>query len=239
MLSKEENELLTRVGPGTPAGEMLQALLVAGSVQRGGEAERRAGQSEIVGGRVRAVSRRRRTTRAGRASLFASRHFAGIRQRRRQSAFAAATTVGSMTCRQLFGAAGGAGRQHIQRTHSASRLSCSRKPAVLIFAYIGPEPAPLLPELRFARARRRLPRGRRRRGILQLAAARREFLRRRALHRVACGRLSQHGNEAADDEMGTDPIRHQRNHLDRRSVKAAHYPFRLSLACASLCGARR
>ena len=34
MLSKEENELLTRVGPGTPAGRNAAPLLVAGRIQR-------------------------------------------------------------------------------------------------------------------------------------------------------------------------------------------------------------
>ena len=41
-------------------------------------------------------------------------------------------------------------------------------------------------------------------GVLQLAAARRKLRRRRAFDRAARRRLSEHGDEAADDEMGAD-----------------------------------
>ncbi len=69
---------------------------------------------------------------------------------------------------------------------------------------------------------------------MQLAATRREFFRRRAFHRVARGRLPQHGHEAADHQMGTDPSRHQRNHLGGRSDQAESNPLRFSRACEAL-----
>ena len=57
MLSKEENELLTRVGPGTPAGTMLRRYWWPVAFSEAVKAKGGAGQSEVVGGRVCAVSR--------------------------------------------------------------------------------------------------------------------------------------------------------------------------------------
>ena len=48
MLSKEENELLTRVGPGTPPGN-APPLLVAGGLQRACQRERQPGQIRLLG----------------------------------------------------------------------------------------------------------------------------------------------------------------------------------------------
>ena len=66
--------------------------------------------------------------------------------------------------------------------------------AGLIFAYVGPEPVPLLPsyDLLVREDGCRVVGGGRRN--LQLAAARRELRGRRALDRAACGGLSEHGD---------------------------------------------
>src|SRR6267142_2484475 len=65
-------------------GRDAAPLLVAGGVQRSGESQRRAGQSEVAGGRVCAVSRWSGTARTRRAPLFASRYVARIWPRRGQ-----------------------------------------------------------------------------------------------------------------------------------------------------------
>ena len=77
MLTKEENESLTRVGPGTPAGEMLRRywLPIAFINELKGRPLRRRILGEDL---VLFRDEQNRLGTVG-ASLFASRHFAGIR----------------------------------------------------------------------------------------------------------------------------------------------------------------
>ena len=73
-LSKEENDMLTQVGPGKPAGEMLrrywQPIGFANELQEQAEAEKNFGR------RCRLVSRRIWQVRRVGAALHAPRHFA-------------------------------------------------------------------------------------------------------------------------------------------------------------------
>ena len=199
MLSKEENELLTRVGPGTPAGAMLRRYWWPVAFSEAVKAKGGAGQSEVVGGRIRVVSRWRGTARTW------SRSIVRIAARRwnmaasKTMAFAVVITVGSTTFKAIVWSNLRSPAIALSKNALSIRHIMRTMPPDLIFAYVGPEPVPMLPnyDLLVREDGCRVVGGGRRK--LQLAAARRELGGRRAFDRAACGGLSEHGIEAADD----------------------------------------
>ncbi len=79
MMTQEENELMTRVGAGTPAGGMLRHYWWPVAFTDQVQAKAAPTKVTITGRRLRAVSRRRRQVGLGRTALFPSRHVVGVR----------------------------------------------------------------------------------------------------------------------------------------------------------------
>ena len=77
MLTKEENESLTRVGPGTPAGEMLRRYWHPIAFVQ--ELKNPADPETNFGRRFGALSRRAKSAGITGVAVLASRNLAGIR----------------------------------------------------------------------------------------------------------------------------------------------------------------
>ena len=145
MLSKEENEFLTRVGPGTPAGEMLRRYWWPVSFSEAVKSQAAPVKITLLAEDFVLFRDGEGQSRLGCAALFPSRHVVGIRPGRKKRAYAAAITAGSGTCAAIVWNS----RRSPPIARSKQRV---KHPAYhaqdaggLIFAYIGPEPAPLLP----------------------------------------------------------------------------------------------
>ncbi len=87
MLSPEDNELVTRIGPGTPMGAVLRRYWIPALVAAGiGGARRRAGARAIARRKAPRVSRQSRPGRPRRRILSASPRLAVVRAQRRNRA---------------------------------------------------------------------------------------------------------------------------------------------------------
>ena len=146
MATQEQNERLTRVGPGTPMGNLLAALLAAG--RHRGRAGTRAGAEGALLGEDLTLFR----TERGEYGLIDDRC-----PHRCMSLEYGIPEEGGLRCAYhgwLFDAKGHCLEQPFEdrripkaatRTRSRSRPIRCEELGGLVFAYLGPEPAPLLP----------------------------------------------------------------------------------------------
>ena len=154
MLSREDNELLTRVGPGTPCGESAAALLDAGLPGRRAH-RRQAEEARAHAGRGSgAVPRRQGPARARRRAMRPSPRLALLRLRRGGRAALPLSRLEIRRRRQMHRAALRAGG------HAAMQEACQRAYPVqqlagILFAYIGPEAGAAAAALGNAGAQRR------------------------------------------------------------------------------------
>ena len=87
MLRKEQNDLLTQTGPGTPMGRMFRMLLAAGAAGRGAARERMpAGAGEAALGAAAGLARHARPPGADRRVLRPPRRLAVVRPQRAERA---------------------------------------------------------------------------------------------------------------------------------------------------------
>ncbi len=110
MLSKEENELLTRVGPGTPAGTMLRRYWWPVAFSETVKAKGAPVKVKLLGEEFAMFRDGAGQTRTRRSPLFASRYFARIWPRRGQWHSLLLSRMALRHSRQLFGATCGARR---------------------------------------------------------------------------------------------------------------------------------
>ena len=185
-MDKAENELLTRVGPGTPM-VVSAPLLVAGLVHPA--SDRQAGAGAFARRRPGSLSRSQGQARLDRALLRASPRLVGIRPRRRARHPLLLSRLEIRSQRAMHRDAARARRQPPQGWREACGLRRHRggRPRLRLSRA---EAGAGFPALGFAGARSRPHRRRRRRGILQLATARREH-RRPASSRAPRRGLSQ------------------------------------------------
>ena len=155
---------MTRVGRGTPMGELLRRYWfpVAASV---GARGRRGPAGPAPRRGPGALPHHRRRTRAARRALPASRRLARLRRRRRRLAALRLPRLALRPRRRLP-------RDAVAAASSSRRCASARGPRAyraqelggLVFAYLGPEPAPLLPRYDLfvwtGRAARHRPRAR-------------------------------------------------------------------------------
>ena len=142
-LSVAENELITRVGPGTPGGEMMRRYwhpIGFTSELKGRPLRRRLLGEDLVlfrddHGQLGILD----------SALPASRHVTGVRPYRRRRPALLLSRLAVQHRGQDSANARRARGQHLQRAHQAKSLQGSKKLGGIIFAYLGPEPAPLLP----------------------------------------------------------------------------------------------
>ena len=145
MLTKEENERLTRVGPGTPCGELLRRYWQPGLLRGRAHRERPKQAREDHGRGAGRLPRRAAATTAASAEHCAHR---GV------SLYYGFVEDCGIRCayhgwkydadRAVPGAAVRADGQHLQGARAAARLS-GAEAGGLLFVYMGPAPAPLLP----------------------------------------------------------------------------------------------
>ena len=141
-LSKEENEMLTRVGPGTPAGEMLRRYWQP--IGFAGELQDKPKRRRILGEDVVCFATSRESWCAGFA-LHASRHVAWSSAISKTAGCAAVITAGFTTSKAKFW-------KRPANLLASTFKERVRQPAYqaqdfggVIFVYMGPAPAPLLP----------------------------------------------------------------------------------------------
>ena len=109
MMTQEENELMTRVGAGTPAGGNAAALLVAGGVYRPVTGQAAPTKVTLLAEDFVLFRDGERQAGLGRAALFPSRHVVGVRAGRRERHSLLLPWLALGCARQLPGSAGGAG----------------------------------------------------------------------------------------------------------------------------------
>ena len=211
MLTKEENELMTRIGPGTPAGEMLRRYWWPVAFTEVVRPEARPTKVKLLGQEF--VLFRDGSGKLGLLELHCSHRGTSLE-------FGRVEKNGIRCCYHgwLYDRAGKCLEQPAEPEGSTFKDALNIRRFTLRTPVVSSSPMSVR-SLRhccpiticwcakMAAAWSAAARS------LRLAAARGEFLRRRAFHRVACSRLSQYGNEAADDEMGNHRARHQGNHL--------------------------
>ena len=96
-LTQEENDFLTRVGPGQPAGELLRRYWYPVAIAQDLTDEQPTQFVRAAGRRPRAVPRQARARRPARRPLRPPRRLPLLRPRRRARDLAAPTTAGSTT----------------------------------------------------------------------------------------------------------------------------------------------
>jgi len=122
MLTRERNELLTRVGRGTPCGELLRRywhpVAAAGELTQGKPIK----AVKILGEEL--VVYRDKRGQHGLVGEHCPHRLASLAYGRvDDEGFVARITAGNLTVRQMPGAAGGAGKQHVQGPDQTCRLS--------------------------------------------------------------------------------------------------------------------
>jgi len=140
MLNKDENELFMRVGPGTAMGELMRRYWHA------------VGCSELVGAkpqRTKVLGEELLLYRAENGNVVlmdlrcAHRRVALDHGALRASAFAVRITAGSTTARDNASSSRPSPKQLVQRQGAPLELRVQEYSGI-VFAYLGPEPAPLL-----------------------------------------------------------------------------------------------
>ena len=129
MLTQEENELMTRVGPGKPAGEMLRRYWWPVAFTDQVQAKAAPTKVTLLARRLCAVSRRRRQVGIGGVALFPSRHVVGVRPGRRATAFAAAIMAGCGTRAAIAWTNRRSRPTALSKSGSSIRLFMRRMPA--------------------------------------------------------------------------------------------------------------
>ena len=142
-MTPEENEMLTRVGPGTPGGEMLRRYWWPVWFEE--KIENKPIMVRLLGEDLRPVPRRQRQDRHARSHLRPSPRLAANS--------AASRSSGIRCCYHgwLYGADGQCLEMPAEPPGSRlceevkQRAAQSQVAAGLVFAYLGPQPAPVLP----------------------------------------------------------------------------------------------
>ena len=162
-MQAEQNELITRVGPGTACGALLRQLLAAGRAARRVRSAARPAHGAAAGqggARARpgprAVPRRRRPLRPARSRLPAPRRRPVVRPARRRRPALPVPRLEVRRRRRLPRDAGRAGRQQAVPARAPAQLSGAGASGVL-FAWLGAEGAtpPALAGVRLLRRARR------------------------------------------------------------------------------------
>ena len=144
MLSQEQNDLITRIGPGTAAGGLMRrywqpvALVDELPAQPAGQ----AGQAD--GREPRAVPRRHGPLRTDGARLSASRHRSGLRTAGERRPALRLPRLAVRHRRPMPGDAGRAGRLHLCANIRQKAYPVVEKSGIL-FAYMGPGEPPAFP----------------------------------------------------------------------------------------------
>ena len=196
--TREQNERLTQVGPGTPMGNLLRRYWqpVGAAIELDREPVRKVrffGEDltlyRSAAGAYGLIER----------PLRAPLHVARVRHPRREADCAAPITAGSTT-RPVTASSSRSKTAPFPTRATETRINVTAYPVQelggLLFAYFGPQPAPLLAALGPARARRPRRRGRDPPAAVQLAAVHGQRRRSGAL-RVSARRVRQlHAQEA-------------------------------------------
>ena len=144
MLTAEENERLTRVGPGTPMGNLLRRYWhpVAGVAEMD---ERWTLPVRILGEDLVLFKNRGGDVRAGRRGMPAPARFTALRDSDRGRDSLPVSRLEIRRHRPLPGTAERARRIRTSRTRSPSPATRCEEMGGLLWAYLGPLPAPLIP----------------------------------------------------------------------------------------------
>ena len=127
MLSAEQNDLITRTGPGTAAGALMRRYWQPAALVDELSGNRPVKPVRLHGRGPGRLQGRPGPLRADRPALSAPRHRPGLRAARRRRAALRVSRLAVRRQRQMPADAGGAGRQQSVRQHQAEILSGRRK----------------------------------------------------------------------------------------------------------------
>ena len=211
MLTREANERLTMVGPGTPMGNLLRRYWhpIAAATELEQEPVLPV---RLLGENIVLYRNERGDMGLVAEEVSASRRLACLRHSGRRRAALPISRLEVQQRGPLPGAAGRAGVQHLSQPHSHPGLRVQELGG-LIWAYLGPQPAPLLPRIRPPCPGGLRPRDRRDAPALQLVAGYGELPRPRALG------VSARPSMPTTFNAGTE--NHPRRPCDTMSVSAS------------------